>query len=491
VRPSRPTSPARSSRARSRLVIATLALCGTVVSLQQTLVLPLLPDFPRLLDTTVDNASWLVTATLLSGAVSIPTISRLADMYGKRRMVIIALTAVFAGSALGAFSPELPLMITARAMQGVGMALIPVGIAIMRDELPRRRLPLGVALMSASLAVGAGAGLPLSGVIAMHLDWHSIFVVTGTVSLIMLVVVALVLPESPVRTRGSFDYRGAAVLSMALTAGLLALSKGGQWGWTAPVTLGLAVTSTALLAVLVPLELRVRNPLVDIRVAAKPSVLLVNVISVLSGFAMFVNMLVTTQLLQLPVATGYGLGLDVLHTGLWLTPSAAVFGIMAPVSAAAIRRLGPQTTLLAGSLIMAASYVARVFFSDDLPQVVAGSMLVGVGTAMTFAAMPTLIMRAVPVTETASANGINTLMRSIGTSTSSAVVAAAAAIGSVSVGGQLYPGRDALMALFLIAGVLCLVAAVLTAPTFRMSDYVSGQGAEAPVQLAALERARA
>jgi MFS family permease len=471
VRSPRVAPAAGVSRGRSALVVAVLALCGTVVSLQQTLVLPLLPDFPRVLNTGVENASWMVTATLLSGAVSIPTISRLADMYGKKRMMIVALAVMVTGSVLGALTEALPFMIAARALQGVGMALIPIGIAIMRDELPRHRVPLGVALMSATLAIGAGVGLPLSGLIAAHMDWHAIFWVTGVAGAVMLVAILLVVDESPVRTRGSFDFRGAIVLSMALAAVLLALSKGGQWGWTSALTVGLAIAGAVLIAVWIPLELRVRNPLVDIRVSARPAVLLVNIVAILSGFAMFANMLITTQQLQLPPATGFGLGLDALQTGLWMAPSALVFGVMAPVSAAVIRRFSAQTALLSASLLLTASYAARVFLNENLAQVVVGSMLVSVGASIAFAAMPTLIMQAVPVTETASANGINTLMRSIGTSTSSAVIAAAATAGAVTVGGELFPSAGVITALFWVAALLSLVAVGLTVPMFRMREY--------------------
>jgi MFS family permease len=452
-------------------VVATLALCGTVVSLQQTLVLPLLPDFPRLLGTTADSASWLVTATLLAGAVATPSISRLADMFGKKRLMVITLGVMVLGSLLGALSTVLPLLVAARALQGVGMALVPVGIATMRDELPRERIPLGVALMSATLAIGAGLGLPLSGAISEHMDWHAIFWLTGVLGVAMLAVVAVMVPESPVRTGGTFDYRGAAVLSAALTAVLLTLSKGAHWGWTTPITLAMGTVGLLLLVVWLPLELRVRQPLVDVRVAARPAVLLVNIAAVATGFAMFANMLVTTQLLQLPPASGYGLGLDVLHTGLWMAPSALIFGLMAPVSAAVTRRFGPQATLLAGAALMAAAYAARVYLSVDLAQIVVGSMVVGVGTSMTYAAMPTLIMRAVPVTETASANGLNTLLRSVGTSTASAAMAALATMGAVRVGAEVFPGFDALMAVFWVAGAMSALAALLAVPMFRMRDY--------------------
>ncbi len=448
-----------------------LSLCGIVVSLQQTLLLPLLPELPHLLDTSADSASWLVTATLLAGAVATPTVSRLADMYGKRRMMVTSLAISLLGSLLGAFSELLPLLIAARALQGVGLALVPVAIAIMRDELPREKVPLGVAIMSATLAVGAGVGLPLSGLISDHLDWHAIFWLTAVVAAVLLVAAMTTLPESPVKTRGTFDFRGAILLSIALTALLLAVSKGAQWGWTSTTTLGLTAGGFAVLAVWLPLELRTPSPLVDIRVAGRAPVMLVNTVSVFAGFAMFTNMLVTTQFLQMPKATGYGLGMGVLETGWWMVPNAAAFGLMAPVSAWMTRRFSPQITMITGTGLMAVAYVARVFLSDDLTQIVLGSVFVGVGTAIAYGALPTLVMRAVPVTETASANGLNVLLRSVGTSTASAAAAAITTASAIAVGEQIAPTEDALMLSLWLAAGASLCATVLGVPTLRMRAY--------------------
>src|SRR5690606_7660231 len=100
----------------------------------------------------------------------------------------------------------------------------------------------------------------------------------------------------------------------------------------------------AILGAWAPLELRTPSPLVDLRVAGRRSVVLVNCASILSGFAMFANMLLTVQLLQAPITTGYGLGIGPMDAGLWMVPSTAAFGLMAPVSAWMIRTLGPQVT---------------------------------------------------------------------------------------------------------------------------------------------------
>jgi MFS family permease len=415
--------PDRTARPmRPALVVAVLALCGNVTALQQTVVLPLVPELPRLLGASADGASWVVTATLISGALATPVVSRLADMYGKRSMVILCLIMMVTGSALGALSGSLGSVIAARALQGVGLALIPVGIAILQEQLPPSRVPLGVALMSATLAIGGAAGPPLAGLALQFFDWRALFWITGGAGVLVLLAVALVLSESRVRTGGAFDLVGAVLLSGATLGLLLALSKGTDWGWSNPSTLIALVGGLVVLLLWIPHQLFGRNPLVDLRSAASPQVLLVHVDALLLGFAMFVNLLVTIQLLQLPATVG--LGLSAFQAGLWMIPGVLVFGLVAPFSAGISRRFGAETSLAAGALVMAVTYVARVFFGPALWQVVAGSVLVGAGVAFTYAAMPTVLLRAVPATEAAAANGLNTLLRSLGTAVCSAVLAA-------------------------------------------------------------------
>lgn len=467
----------REQDVRPGLLIAALALCGTVVSLQQSLPLPLLPEFPGLLDTTVEGASWIITATLLTGAAAVPVVSRLADMYGKKRMMLIVLAIVVLGSAVGSLSSSLPLLIVARSMHGVGMALVPVGMAVMRDELRREHLPLGVGLMSATLAIGAGAGLPLGGLIADRFDWHGIFWVTGGMGILVFVMLHFLVAESTVRTGGTFDYAGAVLISLSLAALLIALSKGGEWGWAAPKTWGLILSGVAALSAWVVLSRRVQTPLVDLRTAVRPFVLRVNTSALLTGFAVYANLLVTVQLLRSPAPTGYGQGLDLLHAGLWMIPSAITFGVMAPVSAALTKRLGARVTLLAGALVISGAYVARAFFNAQLFQVVGGAVLVSIGTGMAYAAMPVLIMRAVPPTETASANGLNMLLRSVGSSVASAAVAAVSALGVVQVGSNAFPSLAALATMFWVGSGAGLLTAILTLPMFKVTALAEGNRA--------------
>ncbi|MEV8506817.1 MFS transporter [Actinoplanes sp. NPDC051475] len=457
----RRSAPAAPRAVRTSAVVAVLSLCGTLVALQQTLVVPLLPDFPRLLSTSADNVSWLVTATLLTSAVATPIVARLADMFGKRRMLVLCMLVVVAGSVLAAVGTSFEAVVAGRALQGFGSALIPVGISIMRDELPREKVAPAVALMSATLGIGAAIGLPLSGVIYEHLGWHAIFWVSAATAALLLVAVVAVVPESAIRTRGRFDYTGAVLLSAALTCLLLAISKGGHWGWTSEPTLVLFVAAAVVLVVWVPFELRVSQPLVDIQTSLRKPVLLTNVASVLMGFAMFGNMLATTQQLQLSTITGYGFGTSVIVAGLCMLPGGLAMVVLAPVSATIIKRYGARAALIVGALVVAGGYIARVFLTNAIWQVVLGATLVSMGTAIAYAAMPTLIMRAVPITETASANGLNTLLRAVGTSTSSAAIGVILTSTTMAVGGIRLPTLEAFQHSFWLAAAASLAAAAV------------------------------
>ncbi|XAZ30064.1 MFS transporter [Paenarthrobacter ureafaciens] len=365
-----------------------------------------------------------MTATLLASAVSTPIASRSADMYGKRKMMILCLAMVMAGSVLAAVGGSFVWLIIGRTLQGFATALIPVGISIMRDELPKEKMGSAVALMSATLGIGSVMGLPLAGVLYQSLGWATIFWVCAAAAALLIAAVVLVVPESKVRTPGHFDYVGALVLSAALAALLLAISKGGSWGWRSEPVLLLFLAAAILAAVWIPYELKVSQPIVDLRTSTSRPVLMTNMASLLSGFAMFANMLLTTQQLQLPTSTGYGFGLNAITAGLCMVPSGFAMVLFAPISGRIIHVFGGKTALMAGAMIMIVGYVGRVFFYDSIAWVIIGSSVVSVGTAIAYAAMPTLIMGAVPITETASANGLNSLVRSIGTSMASAVTAA-------------------------------------------------------------------
>lgn len=447
-----------STRRPTWLIVTILCLAGTVVALQQTLMVPLLPDFPKILHTSPDDVSWLVTATLLTAAVATPIVSKLADMYGKRRMMIVAMVMMVIGSVICAVGESFTMLVIGRAFQGFAASLIPVGISIMRDELPKERVASAVALMSATLGIGSALGLPLSGLIYESLGWEAIFWLSTVVGVLLIIAVLSTVPESELRTKGRFDFLGAVLLSIALTALLLAISKGGNWGWSSEPVILLFITSAVFLAAWVPYELRVSQPMVDLRTSSRRPVLLTNLASLLVGFSMYANMLATTQQLQLPQISGFGFGLAVTVAGLCMVPSGLAMVAFAPISASLTKKFGAKTTLIVGAAVLAGAYIARVFLTCEVWMIILGATAVSVGTAIAYAAMPTLIMRAVPITETASANGLNSLLRAVGTSTASAAIAAILTSFVSRQGSITLPTLSAFTTIFWLAAVAALAA---------------------------------
>ena len=443
------------------MVIGVLATCGLAVSLMQTLVVPLLPRYPELLHTSAATVTWLVTATLVAGAVAAPLMGRLADMYGKRRMLLVALALVVVGSALGAAAPDVGFLIVARALQGASLGVVPLGISVMRDLLPPDRVGAGIALMSSSLGIGGAVGLPVTGVIAQNASWRWLFAGAAVFSVVLFVLLARIVPESTQRSGGRFDLPGAAGLAIALVCLLLAISKGAVWGWTSTLVLGLLIGSVAVFAAWGVWEWRIPEPLVDLRVSARPAVLWTNVASVLVGFSMFAGFLVTTQVLQAPVATGYGFGLSLVAAGLVLLPIGAAMTIFSPISARLSRARGARTTVLLGVVALVVGNAAQAMLPQSIALVVLATTVTASGAALAYSAIPLIIMDAVPASETASANSLNALMRMLGTSSCSAVVAALSAVLVTDVGGHVLPSSGAYTVIFGAASVAAVAAGLV------------------------------
>jgi predicted MFS family arabinose efflux permease len=461
---------------RERLTVPVLAFGGILMAVMQTVVVPLLPDLPRLTGASAGTVSWMVTATLLSGAVLTPVLGRAGDMYGKRRVLMAALGLMTAGSVLCALTSDIAVLITARTLSGAAAAVVPLSISILRDELPPERRGSAVALMSSTVGIGAALGLPLAAVIVQYANWHTMFWVTSALGAVGVTSVWWAVRESPVREPGRFDVPGTIGLATGLVCLLLGVSQGGQWGWGGDRVVGLFAAALLVLALWSWQQLRAERPLVDLRLASRPRVGLSHVAALLAGFAFYANTLVTAQLVQAPPATGYGLGLSIVATGLCLLPSGIVMLLLSPVSARISAARGPRITLALGATVIAVGYAVRIADSRELWMIIAGATVVAIGTTLAYSALPTLILRAVPPGQTASANGVNVLMRTIGQAGSSAAVAAVLVHHTSPVGGAPVPTLHGYLLAFAMAGAVALLAAAaaLCIPGDSAEDATDG-----------------
>ncbi|WP_245546067.1 MFS transporter [Nocardia higoensis] len=480
-------SPSSEQAARPGLVVATLALAGTVAAIMQTLVTPLLPQLPQILHTSQSNATWVITVTLLAAAVFVPLSGRAGDLFGKRRVLLACTVPLIVGSVLCALASSVWPMIIGRGLQGIGMGMVPLGIALLRDVVPGEKMSSSIALVSASMGIGGGIGLPLSAAIAEYANWRVLFWLSAVLAVAIATLVWFVIPDVPPAAKGQhFDIVGAIGLGIGLICLLLGVSKGADWGWSSATTLGLLVAAVVVLIAWGAWELRSREPIVDLRTTARPRVLMTNITSIFVGIGMYASMLVLPQLLQYPAATGYGLGQSMLAAGLWMLPGGLMMMIVSPLGGKLTDARGPKVTLMCGALVLSLGYgLTQVLFGTAWGLMIA-LMVINGGVALAYGAMPALIMSSVPRTETAAANGFNTLMRSLGTSVGAAAIGAVLAQMTISMGEHTMTSEAGFRVALVIGGGVALVALLLAslipaapAPA-EVEDDHTGHAPQAP-----------
>ena len=439
------------------LIVAVLASAGILVSLAQTLIVPLIGELPRMFDTSAANASWIITSTLLAGAVATPITGSLADLYGKKLMMLSAVGAFVAGSIACALAHSLGVMVLGRTLQGLASGMVPLGIAILHELLPPERAGAGIALMSSSMGIGGALGLPIAAGVAQFANWRILFWSVGGAAILVGAAIAVVIqPRQQGRSGANFDVLGGAGLAAGLVALLLGVSKGSEWGWASPLTLGSFATAAFVLGLWGWYELRVRHPLINLRTAAIPTVLYTNLASIMFGFVMYAMNLVLPQIMQLPVALGYGLGQPMVIMGLWMMPLGIGMMAVSRMGAEISRTRGPRITLMLAGLVIAVGYgliavvlatlgnrtpgdATGTLIAVTLVLLTVGTTISGCGIGFAFGAMPALVMGAVPASQVAAANGFNALMRSLGTTSSAAVVGVILASMMHDAGGTLVP----------------------------------------------------
>jgi EmrB/QacA subfamily drug resistance transporter len=425
-------SASHNDRPHTTRTLLILGVAALAFALAQTTLVPALPELMRALDTDESGVSWTLTGYLVAAAVFTPLVGRLGDMYGKRRMLVISLLAFSAGSVVAAVSASLWIVVSGRVVQGIGGGIFPLCFAIIRDEFPRDRVARGVGLLSAIAGIGGGFGLVLGGVLVDQVSYHAIFWLGAVMGLGAAAATQLLVPESPIRTPARLDVRGAVVLAVGLVLPLIAISQAHDVGWGSARTLGLIGAGLAVLAFWVWLERRTRQPLADVVLLTRPPVLITNLTTLLVGFGMFGAFILIPTLAQAPTETGYGFGLDATHAGLILLPGSIAMLALGPLSGIVGSRVGNKVPLAIGAFLTAAGLALLAVTHESQAEVVLFSLVMSSGIGFAFAAMPNLIIEAVPPAQTGEATGFNALVRSVGSSLGSQVAATVIAASAVA-----------------------------------------------------------
>lgn len=476
------TADLREVRRHPTRTLSVLALAALALSLAQTMVVPALPALQRDFGVDASDATWVLTAFLLTSSVSTPLLGRLGDMYGKERLLLLALFFFGAGSVVCALSGSLAVLVAGRAVAGLGGAIIPLAIGIVRDEFPREKVATGIGTISAMFGIGGGAGLVIAGVLVDHVSVAWIFWLSVAGTALAALGTWRYVPESPVRVRARVDWAGAVLLSLALTALLLGVSEGNRWGWTSAGVLGLFATAVVFAIAFVAFQLRTTDPIVDMKVMRERAVWTTNAVAFAVGFAMFGSFILIPQLVQTPEAAGYGFGASVTASGLFLLPSSVVMLFAGPLSGSLGNRFGSKLPLGIGAAVAAVAYFWLAFEHGARIDIYLGSTLLGLGIGLAFAAMANLIVSAVPQDQTGVATAINAIMRTVGGAIGAQVAAALVTASFVAVGTAQLPAERGYTAAFIMSGAGALVALLATfaIPGARRAVAGGGTGTGTP-----------
>ncbi|MFT3866698.1 MAG: MFS transporter [Solirubrobacterales bacterium] len=455
---------ARQPAARSdvsRALVPVLVSVTLVVSVVSSLGAPLLPSVAEALSISLSSAQWSLTAALLAGAVSAPILGRLGDGPHRREAMLGALVVVTLGGVVAGLAQTLWLLILGRIMQGIGLGLVPIAMTAARDHLPPARAQSAIALLSVSGAVGVGAGYPISGLIDQTFDVHAAFVFGGILTALALVATWLVLPRSRADSGEKLDVVGAAVAAAGISALLIGIGQGEQWGWLSPGVLGSFAVAAVVLTWWARMQLRNPAPLVDLRQLRHRAVLGGDTAALLLGVTLYMFLTIVTEYVQTPASTGFGFGKSTLMAGVCLVPFSLTGLVASRIMTIIAPHFETRTILTFGALTIS---VAGAFFAvlhDAYWQSCLMMGVLGIGFGFTFAAIPGVITRAVPPTEVGSTMGFYQVVRSTGFSIGSAAVASILAADAIS--GSVYSGqRGYVTAAWIGTGVSVAAAVVAT-----------------------------
>jgi predicted MFS family arabinose efflux permease len=387
-------------------VIAALLLATSSFTVAQAAAISVLPAIQADLGASTAAAGWVFTLTLIVATVTAPLLGRLGDTYGRRRVLVAVTGAVAIGSAACALAPSLGVLLAGRALQGAGGATFGLALGLVREQAPPERLERDVAAITASLGVGVAVGVAAGGWITETYGYAAVFWCVAAMALLGGVGVLVTVHPTPGEARRAVDWPGAVLLTCGLSAVMLAISDGARWGWTSAATLTVAALGTAALAAWAAIERRRPEPLVDVRSLRRRTPALVNAACVLVSAANF------CAFFLVPLLAARDLRLDATRAGLLFSP----YGVAMVAAGVMVGALGlAPRRALTGGLVLATAALAGLLLSHHTAFAVAswGGVL-GVAMGAAFAGMSALLVADAPAGETATAIGVNAVMRTAG-----------------------------------------------------------------------------
>ena len=347
------------NRKYTSFVMALFAMIIVVVMYIEGMLIPSLPSIAEGFHITVDQVSLVLSAYLLAGVALSPIVGKLADLYGKKKMMSIVMLIYALAVSVTGFSPDFTFMVLSRAVQGIGLTILPLGMAIIKEEFPRNMVPKAQALISGMFGVGFAVSLPLGSLISNYYGWRMTYHTAIPLVVILAILTIWKVRESRYRRPDvKVDYIGAVALAIPLALIVLAMSEGSSWGWHSVLFLSMLIIGIILLIPMFFYEKHYYNrggeAIFDMKLLSKRNVLIANVTLTVAELGMYLSMQALSYKFETPAP--YGFGFTILETGVSMVAFAVGMIIFSIVTGKLISRTGIKPLAIAGSLVTAIGF---------------------------------------------------------------------------------------------------------------------------------------
>ncbi len=435
-------TPYNARAARNVLII--LALMALMVMYVETMVIPAFKSFVDFFDNAPPTTVvWIVSAYLLVGTVATPIFGKLGDKYGKKQILVLVMSLYAVAVAIAGFSPnigaafgldranQIYVLIGIRAFQGLGMGMFPLAFAMLPEVFPAQRVGQAQGIVSAMFAAGASLGLVGGGYISYTWGWQLTYHTVIPVAVVLAVLAAYILHESPHKAPNPIDYPGITSLGFALATAMFGLTEGTYWGWSnfsAVHFFGLpwGVPQFFLLALAATLfflfwEPRSDHPVVSFTALKQRNIWISNVNGIFVGMGMFLIFISLVLLVEYPFAPGFGL--NEFQMGLVSVPASLSMLAFGPLWGRLVARRGPKPVMIAGFGIMGLGGLGLLLFNATIPQLILFSIPALVGNVAVLIAMSNIIVLSVSPRELGIQTGMNQTFRNLGSAVGPVIAA--------------------------------------------------------------------
>jgi MFS family permease len=454
---------------RIMLLLAGIVL---VVLYIEGMLTPSLPTIQQDFGVDAAQVTLIISAYAAAGVALSPVIGKLGDIYGKRKIMIGVMFTYAAAVTVTGFSPNFAFMVGARAIQGVGLTILPLGMSLMREEFPREMVPRAQGILSAMFGIGFAVSLPLGSFVSQNYGWRWTYHSAVPFVIIMAVLVYILVKESPYRRPDTkVDYLGALFLGLGLAGIVAALSQGEAWGWTSPLTLGFLALGAIMFVPFVLVERRLtllkREPIVDVHLLAERNVTVTNIVLTVAGLGMYMALFTLIYQFEYPIASGgYNHGcispincnFNILTAGIDILPLAVGMTVVALVASVMVSRIGVKPLAMTGGMVTALGFALEAF-AANLTTALLFEVVVGAGIGLLNASIINLLVLTVDPKDMGQATAMNNVFRNVGGSVGAPIAGSLLATYLLSSGSfsGIFPAHVAFQYAFLIAAAITVV----------------------------------